>query len=83
MEIYCPPGNMIGTVNQLWGFCSASLEVKDENDVSRFKIVAPSCVCGHAHFDILAIGQKNRVKRPSIIRSVKYSYFFVLLDWHN
>ena len=56
MEIHCPPGNVIGTVNQVWGLCRASLDVKDENDVSCFKIVAPSCVCGHVHFEIYETG---------------------------
>ena len=50
MEIYAPPGNLLGTIEQLWAFCKPKLVVNDSQGNALFKIKGPFCVWGTVDF---------------------------------
>ena len=50
MEVFAPPGNLLGTIKQKWHFCNPKFIVKDNNGNSLFKISGPCCVFGTVDF---------------------------------
>ena len=55
MEIFAPPGKLLGTINQLWAFCKPKLVVKDSQGKSLFMIKGPFCVCGTVDFPVTSV----------------------------
>ena len=78
MEVYYPPGNLIGNIKQKWSFCNPTLVIEDTKGNSLFKIVGPACGCGIVHFEIYStrfplIG-KNVIEKIGEIRKMWGGY---------
>jgi len=62
MEVFSPPGNFIGSVNQQWSLCSPKFVVKDGAGETVLLIEGPFCtfsMCGDVKFKVLSLdGQK-------------------------
>ncbi|XP_072944272.1 phospholipid scramblase 2-like isoform X2 [Epargyreus clarus] len=45
LEVYSPPGTLIGTIEQVWTICKPCYVVKDVNNDVLLKIKGPICTC--------------------------------------
>ncbi|XP_072944285.1 phospholipid scramblase 1-like [Epargyreus clarus] len=45
LEVFSPPGTLIGTVEEVWTFCKPCFVVKDANNDVLLKIKGPICTC--------------------------------------
>ena len=52
MDVFAPPGNLLGTITQLWDCFKPKFVVKDNNGKALFKIKGPVCVCGTVDFNV-------------------------------
>ena len=50
MEVFSPPGNFLGSINQKWNFFFPSFAVKDNNGKTLFRIKGPYCTYGTVDF---------------------------------
>ena len=81
MEVYSPPGNLMGTVEQLWSILSTHFAVKDADGETLFSITGPMSIlaCVQAEFVIEKGGKKvNMIKRkPTLLTFIE---FFIILQ---
>lgn len=62
MEVFSPPGHLIGSVHQNWSLCKPKFSVKDASGETVLQIEGPFCtfsMCGDVKFRVLSLeGQK-------------------------
>jgi len=62
LEVFSPPGNLIGSVHQNWSLCSPKFSIKDATGETILYIEGPFCtfsMCGDVKFKLLSgDGQK-------------------------
>ncbi|XP_065226513.1 phospholipid scramblase 1-like [Planococcus citri] len=68
LEVYSPPGNLLGTVVERWSFCSPKFDIKNANGDIKYKIKGPVCltnICGDVEFHIICTETATTVGRIS------------------
>lgn len=55
MEVFAPPGNLIGTIEQEWSLFYPKFKIKDSTEKTVLKIKGPFCsfgFCGQSEFQV-------------------------------
>jgi len=68
LEVYSPPGNLIGTVEQEWSILEPKYSVKDAEGNVALTIEGPICtfsICGSVEFKVLSPDGSNEVGKIS------------------
>ncbi|XP_018322587.1 phospholipid scramblase 1 isoform X2 [Agrilus planipennis] len=68
MEVYAPPGNLLGIVQQEWSLCYPSFSVQNAAGETVLRIEGPICtmsICGDVEFKILSRDGETQVGKIS------------------
>jgi uncharacterized protein YxjI len=68
LEVYSPPGNLIGTVEQEWSMCTPKYVIKDGQGQVALSIEGPLCtfsLCGSVEFQVLSPDGSEQVGKIS------------------
>lgn len=58
MEVFAPPGNLIGTVEQDWSLCSPQYSIKNAAGDTVLRMEGPLCtmsICGDVEFKVSSL----------------------------
>lgn len=53
MQVFSPPGYLVGTIEQSWSIFSSMFTLRDATNEAVFKIKGPLCTCGTVRFKVL------------------------------
>ena len=69
MEVYSPPGNLIGSIQQEWSLCSPKYNILNAEGQVALTIEGPICTyslfCGDVDFEILSPDGSTKVGKIS------------------
>lgn len=68
IEVFAPPGQLAGTVEQQWSLCSPEFVIKNASGETVLRITGPACtfsLCGSVEFEILALDGSTPVGKIS------------------
>ncbi|XP_065203424.1 phospholipid scramblase 1 [Planococcus citri] len=68
LQVFSPPGNLVGSVEQTWSICTPEFDVKNESGSTVLKIEGPICrygICGDVEFKVLSLDKSAVVGRIS------------------
>lgn len=52
MEVFAPPGTLVGTVEEEWSIISRKFIIRNASGDVVFRIKGPFCICGYAEFKV-------------------------------